>query len=149
MIWSFQWTISKPYPRKGTETTWNVFPFMEFAAIISKPYPRKGTETIGFLYLRNSSLEFQNHIPARGRKQILCILVTASPSEGFQNHIPARGRKLCLFKEGVKFRVQHFKTISPQGDGNSRISSATVNSNTISKPYPRKGTETHWENLPS
>ena len=36
--------ISKPYPRKGTETLINHVEHI-IQLIISKPYPRKGTET--------------------------------------------------------------------------------------------------------
>ena len=35
--------ISKPYPRKGTETHFTVP--LRHLYVISKPYPRKGTET--------------------------------------------------------------------------------------------------------
>ena len=37
--------ISKPYPRKGTETRKNNIHVIGLA-YISKPYPRKGTETV-------------------------------------------------------------------------------------------------------
>ena len=60
----------------------------------------------------------------------------------FQNHIPARGRKhiRCAV---FGFSILYFKTISPQGDGNTCSSHcSTVKSLKISKPYPRKGTET-------
>ena len=133
--------ISKPYPRKGTETTslngvssLNIY--IDFKTIspqgdgnaakarknvknvckISKPYPRKGTETtIGMLYF-HSSQQFQNHIPARGRKQVVLGenvhgfgISKLYPRKGsetlhprtivthvikFQNHIPARGRSV-------------------------------------------------------
>ena len=88
------------------------------------------------------------------------------PTQGFQNHIPARGRKHRITKVTVASR-RYFKTISPQGDGNYVIvcifncvlqlfqnhipargrkqSSASYcnSSQNISKPYPRKGTETY------
>ena len=35
---------------------------------ISKPYPRKGTETATLTAQTQTATEFQNHIPARGRK---------------------------------------------------------------------------------
>ena len=59
---------------------------------------------------------FQNHIPARGRKPSLTPLPGTRRS--FQNHIPARGRKQFIPYLDNIFVVAHFKTISPQGDGN-------------------------------
>ena len=59
--------ISKPYPRKGTETISSLL-YIPAALIISKPYPRKGTETDYMIYGQFIKYEFQNHIPARGRK---------------------------------------------------------------------------------
>ena len=60
---------------------------------------------------------FQNHIPARGRKPIENSSATPI-RKTFQNHIPARGRK-------------------PANDDAMFIANSL-----ISKPYPRKGTET-------
>ena len=62
------------------------------------------------------------------------------PTQGFQNHIPARGRKR-YFLSCKNIWFDNFKTISPQGDGNNNY----MRNNSlqeISKPYPRKGTET-------
>ena len=81
-------------------------------ARISKPYPRKGTETTvpQILLLRRASA-FQNHIPVRGRKLAPTRRLTLSATS-FQNHIPVRGRKHV---EGYKFvgDAPNFKTISP------------------------------------
>ena len=44
-------TISKPYPRKGTETSQRNITKNRILHNISKPYPRKGTETIGTFLL--------------------------------------------------------------------------------------------------
>ena len=44
------------------------------------------------------------------------------------------------------FAANYFKTISPQGDGNI-ISYCLVSLCVISKPYPRKGTETSLKDL--
>ena len=83
--------ISKPHPRKGTETTKQIVkgkrkflfqnhipargrkPYLfavniEKVVVISKPHPRKGTETTHNLMHTLMRLLFQNHIPARGRK---------------------------------------------------------------------------------
>ena len=129
--------ISKPYPRKGTETTpWddtdlcyafqNHIPargrklsfFSSFINLhkISKPYPRKGTETkLTYSFSVRVEKVFQNHIPARGRKRVRQSSIQA-PLPLFQNHIPARGRKQ---RDSWMLRrcPPYFKTISPQGDG--------------------------------
>ena len=103
---------------------------------ISKPYPRKGTETFRRSSETGISMtKFQNHIPVRGRK-LLCpeILYRLDgriskpyPRKGtetfdpflfescnikFQNHIPVRGRKLLTSLLNLFVR-RHFKTISP------------------------------------
>ena len=63
----------------------------------------------------------------------------------FQNHIPARGRKLFRATAQNTPILRDFKTISPQGDGNYGgdliMKEITIK---ISKPYPRKGTETDY-----
>ena len=84
---------------------------------ISKPHPRKGTETTPrHPLLRIHGRKFQNHIPARGRKQL--------------HDIP--------FFESTDV---NFKTTSPQGDGNTLVSTGALQfERTISKPHPRKGT---------
>ena len=83
---------------------------------------------------------FQNHIPARGRKPS-CRRSTRRPREPFQNHIPARGRK-PLGRKPPFFHSNYFKTTSPQGDGNKIIPHVPSLIMRISKPHPRKGTET-------
>ena len=88
---------------------------------------------------RHPAARFQNHIPARGRKPVVQSNPT-SHSHSFQNHIPARGRKpdsfglskdVTIFQNHIPARGRkrytipgtawwyYFKTISPQGDGNS------------------------------
>ena len=109
---------------------------------------------------------FQNHIPARGRKLVKSSL-SNSVSTRFQNHIPARGRKPLRSIDLIDIFC-YFKTTSPQGDGNAATSNAPTKSprgrfqnhipargrkpsksdliimskEIISKPHPRKGTET-------
>ena len=91
-------------------------------ARILKPHPRKGTETATVGMFLSNEFAFQNHIPARGRKPQF-VQQGFTPSQ-FQNHIPARGRKLII-RKAIEI-LQHFKTTSPQGDGN--ISSFDLNS---------------------
>ena len=115
------------------------------SARISKPHPRKGTETFSDgLSLVVVHYKFQNHIPARGRKLPFDGKETTLESELFQNHIPARGRKpleLDPCSLGLNFKttspqgdgnlsldaprmskiLHYFKTTSPQGDGNARM----------------------------
>ena len=114
---------------------------------------------------------FQNHIPARGRKPH-----SRNPCKQqmlFQNHIPARGRKQSASAPNAIRKEKNFKTTSPQGDGNFYfISSDTTTARAIfqnhipargrklcksqgmirrlliSKPHPRKGTETRSPSLP-
>ena len=87
--------ISKPHPRKGTETNIEIIlslkrqkfqnhipargrklhdepSYTSAASDISKPHPRKGTETNRMLEIEPLKLKFQNHILARGRKQTGC-----------------------------------------------------------------------------
>ena len=112
-------------------------------ARISKPHPRKGTETIIL------SLNQQNELDINFK--------TTSP-QGDGNTFYMCPRKTTLFN--------YFKTTSPQGDGNNAVkrqlrTSSTIFQNhipargrklhhcglkgcnqRISKPHPRKGTET-------
>ena len=112
--------ISKPHPRKGTETTLLLLLSYWQSYHISKPHPRKGTETCTtFARSRRIYTEFQNHIPARGRKQS-SLASDEDRSSVFQNHIPARGRKPYLINPNL------------------------VGIAVISKPHPRKGTETQY-----
>ena len=106
--------------------------------------------------------KFQNHIPARGRKLLSngtnhasrSYFKTISPQgDGNSHHRPRNTRSYYDFKtispqgDGnlLSFKKQHktrhFKTISPQGDGNANCHTGTMPEITISKPYPRKGTE--------
>ena len=84
--------ISKPYPRKGTETTqsWRIAEVYD----ISKPYPRKGTETPSMIpSLASCCTDFK----------------TISPQGDGNYH-----RRISY-----QYDIYHFKTISPQGDGNA------------------------------
>ena len=135
--------ISKPHPRKGTETTLLLCAIRHDQSI-SKPHPRKGTETVLRRGTRYAE-QFQNDIPARGRKLASKKQHPLERNIKFQNHIPARGRKRA--DNGRKiWNVSNgnFKTISPQGDGNTSTA-FLPSSQGISKPYPRKGTETITE----
>ena len=87
------------------------------AARISKPYPRKGTETYFILKCnRRTSHDFKTISPQGDGNTNLTAFISISKT--------------------------HFKTISPQGDGNFLILLSQALEIKISKPYPRKGTET-------
>ena len=128
--------ISKPHPRKGTETPSQKIPYLQHLLQISKPHPRKGTEcTNPSLPCRSGGggpceawwkgrLERSTHLH---REKVTSATSAPtgshrSPPPPFRRgrrieHIPARGRKL----ENVKVQAAHFaadfKTTSPQGDG--------------------------------
>ena len=129
--------ISKPHPRKGTETTRNHKDSTSNNPI-SKPHPRKGTETMMLLLSKNNLVISKPH-PRKGTETHEPIMSGSNASE-FQNHIPARGRKLLHFFTSLLRIEENFKTTSPQGDGNMFFASRTILLNMISKPHPRKGT---------
>ena len=131
--------ISKPHPRKGTETTF--LKLVWIFILISKPHPRKGTETslitsISYmvLYFKTTSPQGDGNEYFSFRTNIFPDYFKTTSPQGdgnnlpsrnlslsvrkFQNHIPARGRKLDhMYLDNVTSRV-NFKTTSPQGDGN-------------------------------
>ena len=107
--------ISKPHPRKGTETV-NFFMVYTSFLLISKPYPRKGTETTTTARAMPPVAFYFKTISPQGDENTL-LAWSPSKSQPFQNHIPARGRK-----QVPDILIQ------------CRVG--------ISKPYPRKGTET-------
>ena len=84
--------ISKPYPRKGTETDARR---QEHAhRRISKPYPRKGTETVSEeLGHHRAEITISKPYPRKGTETTPWQTASSAKSS-FQNHIPARGRKL-------------------------------------------------------
>ena len=85
--------------------------------------------------------QFQNHIPARGRKQVPAVMF--SSQQLFQNHIPARGRKLKLKPYSNCFKIRKFQNHIPaRGRKQTFVSSIKTSNSIISKPHPRKGTET-------
>ena len=109
--------ISKPYPRKGTETCrlsgvvsariWRNFKTISpqgdgnCSRYNRRRCLRRNFKTIspqgdGNIWrstcLQSRSL-FQNHIPARGRKLTCFVFGRSTNVKEFQNHIPARGRK--------------------------------------------------------
>ena len=107
--------ISKPHPRKGTETSPNLivhetikryfkttspqgdgnasfFRVDEMTlSMISKPHPRKGTETHPFLKTNNSFDGILKPHPRKGTETTILPVETCGSSL-FQNHIPVRGR---------------------------------------------------------
>ena len=158
-------SISKPHPRKGTETRCRYPRRQTLQWYISKPHPRKGTETPtenanvatgqnfkttspqgdgniehGFFRV-NADIEFQNHIPARGRKRFRACRVRRTSSQDFKTTSPQGDGNCYTFRDYMRLHPCDFKTTSPQGDGNAyKAFRALRMLRIISKPHPRKGT---------
>ncbi len=97
----------------------------------------------------SQNLLFQTHYPARGRKLTFRITIEISVRM-FQTHYPARGRKQLSLQVHHEPMQSSFKPITPQGDGNLSASlSATLRSEVVSNPLPRKGTETKFQAVSS
>ena len=144
----------------------NPTPPSEVVPYISKPHPRKGTETNLNHAVTTVHFAFQNHIPARGRKHPKSTAIrlaitrhfkTTSPQgdgnfpcKPFLPRMPDRyfkttspqGDGNCAVLGECREECTDFKTTSPQGDGNSDSTMKISVSSIISKPHPRKGTET-------
>ena len=65
---------------------------------------------------------FQNHIPARGRKQLSRRYYSDCCCEDFKTTSPQGDGNCSLVVLPFKPISQHFKTTSPQGDGNHKNS---------------------------
>ena len=85
----------------------------------------------------------RTRIRSAPQNAVLSRAAQGSQTQGFQNHIPARGRKHELSLTFRKLVCTNFKTTSPQGDGNHNNVSGKRSLIPISKPHPRKGTETN------
>ena len=95
------------------------------------------------LFLERVDAEERKFIRSAPQNAILSHAAQGSQTQGFQNHIPARGRKPDMLHVCPK-HIGYFKTTSPQGDGNRFASDGFKRVNSpISKPHPRKGTETN------
>ena len=108
---------------------------------ISKPYPRKGTETSIDSDSPMSPTDFKTISPQGDGNQ-----TTVPQPEAvyyFKTISPQGDGNVQNFINNGHFN--YFKTISPQGDGNEADPLATILACKISKPYPRKGTETKQE----
>ena len=104
--------ISKPHPRKGTETISDDTNFLSDQEI-SKPHPRKGTETRKFFHLRNLLNHFKTTSPqGDGNSDGLSLVVVHYISKPH----PRKGTETVVHHDPLLF--QYFKTTSPQGDGN-------------------------------
>ena len=103
--------ISKPHPRKGTETCC-IQNFVCEIERISKPHPRKGTETCAERAYEIPHVSFQNHIPVRGRK-----LETPFLKKQFKPIIskpyPRKGTETFSASEQLMETRLYFKTTSP------------------------------------
>ena len=134
--------VSRPLPRKGTETRL-VVSRVETGDEVSRPLPRKGTETriIGFgeqkLYLVSRPLPRKGtETSPLARQQFRCFV--------FHDHYPARGRKHHRVHAWRCGSSSSFTTITPQGDGNgfNILIHFVYWISKVSRPLPRKGTET-------
>ena len=137
------------------------------ASTISKPHPRKGTETFleELMYVVEAGRYFKTTSP-QGDGNIARLSARMVSRSNFKTTSP-QGDGNSSMKRSFSLCVQHFKTTSPQGDGNSAISRTSSgygfnfkttspqgdgnrgNLDTvlqeprgISKLHPRKGTET-------
>ena len=110
---------------------------------ISKPYPRKGTETsVERSAVRHSAAEFQNHIPARGRKHLALNLLAEQIL--ISKPYPRKGTETYLFCLWTLHECQRISKPYPRKGTETcpRVECLVLQANRISKPYPRKGTET-------
>ena len=138
--------ISKPHPRKGTETMYSP-PLMNCIYQISKPHPRKGTETFIFTdgtrapsrYFKTTSPQGDGNMWLKTGKQQLHLL--------FQNHIPARGRKRSVFT--FDLRTRNISKPHPRKGTETtlQVNRIQFRLSKISKPHPRKGTETRFRRI--
>ena len=114
--------ISKPYPRKGTETC--RASASGYRACISKPYPRKGTET-RIRQRANHSDRISKSYPRKGTET--SARYTDSMPRWYFKTISPQGDGNCD-DFASHFLMNDFKTISPQGDGAY-----------LQPPLPRRG----------
>ena len=134
--------ISKPHPRKGTETPRNWGHYINGVIHISKPHPRKGTETALLIMIKLPFCEISKPHPRKGTETVPSADDAQSSKVQFQNHIPARGRKpidsrSCLTIPDIS------KPHPRKGTETfSHLDETRSERGIISKPHPRKGTET-------
>ena len=62
--------ISKPHPRKGTETVQNLYINILLSHDISKPHPRKGTETCNQDVQQEHCLTISKPHPRKGTETV-------------------------------------------------------------------------------
>ena len=108
-------------------------------ARISKPHPRKGTETMCRPLSHIRLINFKTTSPQGDGNAtfvtLQCVVEMISkpyPRKGTETRYPSHATP-C---------PRYFKTTSPQGDGNNLALSPNFSEAEISKPHPRKGTET-------
>ena len=80
--------------------------------MISKPHPRKGTETRVIDDGIQSLTSFQNHIPVRGRKR-LAERDRVLDTEGISKPHPRKGTETDVVPESIVLIILNFKTTSP------------------------------------
>ena len=111
--------------------------------MISKPYPRKGTETTHTLSIPMMLLhQFQNHIPARGRKRQESDVNAAVTR--ISKPYPRKGTETpSISNVPSAWEMKDISKPYPRKGTETEVEqSGTIFGYIISKPYPRKGTET-------
>ena len=117
--------VSRPLPRKGTETSGSLdyegnFYIIGFTTIT----PQGDGNPISSLTSRLLPPWFHDHYPARGRKPSGVIFTTPSFTDcaDVSRPLPRKGTEtFSLDQPGEELLGQCFTTITPQGDGNPRL----------------------------
>ena len=117
--------------------------------IISKPHPRKGTETFSLRHLGCPRKRNFKTTSPQGDGNTSELSRSPYITRQFQNHIPARGRKPCL----QILRTLFFPFLISKPHPRKGTETFVENTNccgqaNISKPHPRKGTERANPSLP-
>ena len=138
--------ISKPHPRKGTETleSGNTGRDKRYFKTTS---PQGDGNPVNVIVNRiTSSLDFKTTSPQGDGNRGSSFAYTHE-SRISKPH-PRKGTETCFGFMGISRFWNNFKTISPQGDGNAFWGAKSPFSDFISKPHPRKGTETYDHRIP-
>ena len=107
--------ILKPHPRKGTETRTRAG-FHRTRGIL-KPHPRKGTETRTFCGIHRQTVHILKPHPRKGTETHSRAFHKARSDTPILKPHPRKGTE-TIQPPHEPCRQSHFKTTSPQGDGN-------------------------------